>query len=170
MKSKEHVRVTTMISVDPGTAFSIFTEEIGSWWKPKVRPLFREGQVGVLKFEPGPNGRLLEVYPGASNDAFEVGRILTWIPGHRLAFEWRQLGFGPNDLTQVEIRFEAVENGTRVTLEHLGWESIPVGNLSRHGWSGQAFAAMIGSRWGGLLTSFRAHALVRRPDKPLFHG
>lgn len=158
MKSNERVRVTTVISVDPATAFSIFTQEIGSWWKPKARPLFREGRVGVLKFEPGPNGRLLEAYADAPCDPYEVGRVLTWIPGERLVFEWRQFGFGPNDVTRVDIRFEAVEKGTRVTLEHLGWESIPLANLSRHGWSGQAFASMLGSLWGDILTAFRAHA------------
>jgi uncharacterized protein YndB with AHSA1/START domain len=161
VKAKEVVRVTTVISTDPVTAFSIFTEEIGLWWKPKVSHLFREGQEGVLKFDPGPNGRLLEVYAGAPNDPFEVGRVLTWIPGHRLVFEWRQFGFGPNDLTRVDIRFEAEGNSTRVTLEHLGWDSIPPGNLSRHGWSGQAFASMIGVRWGDALTSLRAHVSTK---------
>ena len=162
MKPKESVRVTTVISVDPATAFSIFTEEIGSWWKPKVRHLFRENQAGVLKFIPGPNGRLLEVYADTPDDPFEVGRVLMWIPAQRLVFEWRQLGFGPNDLTHVDIKFEAVDNGTRVTLEHLGWESIPSESLSRHGWSGEAFASMIGVRWADLLTSLRAHASTKK--------
>jgi uncharacterized protein YndB with AHSA1/START domain len=162
VKAKEGIRVTTVISVDPAAAFSIFTEEIAIWWKPKVRNLFRERQGGVLRFDPGPNGRLLEVYPDAPNDPFEVGRVLTWIPGQRLVFEWRQFGFGPKDLTHVDIKFEAVENGTRVTLEHLGWESIPLENLSGNGWSGQTLASMIGVRWGDILTSLRAHASTRR--------
>ncbi len=162
MKRNEIVRVTTVVSVDPITAFSVFTEEIGSWWKPKVRHLFREGQPGVLKFEPGPNGRLLEVCVNAPNDPFEVGRVLTWIPGERLVFEWRQRGFGPNDLTRVDIKFEAADTGTRVTLEHLGWETIPLDNLSRNGWSGEAFASMIGVRWGDLLTFFRARVSRKR--------
>jgi hypothetical protein len=29
-----------------------------------------------------------------------------------------------NDDTEVEIRFEAIDNGTRVTLEHRGWDKV----------------------------------------------
>ena len=108
MKAKETARVTTVVAVDPATAFSVFTEEIGAWWRHKIRDLFREGRVGVMKFEPGPNGRLLETYADAPDDPFEVGRVLSWIPGERLVFEWRQRGFGTNDVTEVDVRFEAV--------------------------------------------------------------
>jgi uncharacterized protein YndB with AHSA1/START domain len=161
MKAKENARVTTVIAVDPATAFAVFTEEIGAWWRPKVRDLFREGRTGVMKFEPGPNGRLVEVYADAPEDLFEVGRVLTWIPGERLVFEWRQRGFRPRDMTHVEVRFEAVEQGTRVTLEHRGWDSFPPEHPARHGWTGEAFVSMIGLRWGDQLTSLAAH-LSRR--------
>jgi uncharacterized protein YndB with AHSA1/START domain len=158
MNTSERVRVTTVVAVDPVTAFSIFTEEIGAWWKPKVKPLFRRNRTGTMKFELGANGRLLEVYSDAPDEPFEVGRVLAWEPGELLAFEWRQADFGPNDVTQVEVRFQAVKNGTRVTLEHQGWETLPPEHPARHGYSGEAFTNMIGLRWGDLLTVFRAHA------------
>jgi uncharacterized protein YndB with AHSA1/START domain len=156
MKTKETARITTVIAVDPATAFSVFTQEIGAWWRPKIVRLFREDRAGVMKFEPGPNGRLLEVYAETPDDPFEVGRVLTWAPGERLVFEWRQRGFEANEVTEVEVRFEAAGNGTRVTLEHRGWEKIPPKHPSRHGWTGQAFVSMIGNRWGDQLTSLRA--------------
>ena len=157
MTTKETVRVTTVVAVDPHTAFSVFTEEIGAWWRPKIANLFHEGLVGVMKFEPGPNGKLMEVYPDAPNDPFEVGRVLEWNPGKRLVFEWRQRGFGPKDVTEVEVLFEATETGTRVTLEHRGWDKLPRNHPARHGWSGQAFVTMISLRWGDQLTSLLAH-------------
>ena len=164
MKAKETARVTTVVAVDPATAFSVFTDEIGAWWRHKVRDLFREGRVGVMKFEPGPNGRLLETYADAPDDPFEVGRVLSWIPGERLVFEWRQRGFGSNDVTEVDVRFEAVANGTRITLEHRGWDKIPTEHPARHGWQGEAFVTMIGLRWGDQLTSLRAHAVRKQKD------
>jgi hypothetical protein len=56
MKTADRVSVTTVVAVDPLTAFSIFTEEIDAWWKPKVRHLFRKDRTGVMKFEPGHRG------------------------------------------------------------------------------------------------------------------
>jgi hypothetical protein len=60
LNTADSVSVTTVVAVDPLTAFSVFTEEIGTWWRPKVRGLFRRDRTGVMKFEPGPHGRLLE--------------------------------------------------------------------------------------------------------------
>ncbi len=157
-QEKETARVTTLIAVDPATAFSVFTEEIGTWWRPRIVDLFGKGRSGVMKFEPGAKGRLLEIYADAPNDPFVVGRVLTWIPGQRLVFEWRQRGFERNDVTEVEVRFEAVGKGTRVTLEHRGWDAFPSSHPARHGWEGEAFVTMISLRWGDQLTSLRAHA------------
>jgi uncharacterized protein YndB with AHSA1/START domain len=158
VKENERVRVTTVVAVDPATAFSIFTRDIGAWWKPRGQQLFREGRIGTMRFEPGPNGRLLEVYDDGPEEFFEIGRILEWIPGAKLAFEWRQAGFGAREITRVDIQFEALEGGTRITLEHRGWESLPRRSPCRHGLSGSAFTAMIGARWGDQLTFLRAYA------------
>jgi uncharacterized protein YndB with AHSA1/START domain len=154
----DSVSVTTQVAVDPATAFAIFTEEIDAWWKPKVRQMFRKDREGVMRFEPGPHGRLVEVYADVPDEPFEVGRVLIWAPGDRLVFEWRQGDFGPGDVTQVEVRFEAVKSGTRVTLEHRGWDALPLDHPARHGYSGGAFTSMIGLRWADLLTALRAHA------------
>jgi hypothetical protein len=46
-----------------------------------------------------------------------------------------------------------------VTLEHRGWDRVPLAHASRHGYgAGDAFTSMIGLWWGDLLTSLRAHA------------
>lgn len=158
MNTAEIVTVTTVVAVDPATAFSVFTEEIAEWWKPKVGHLFRKDRTGAMKFEPGPGGRLLEVYADAPNEPFEIGRILTWAPGEHLVFEWRQDGFAPHEVTEVDVRFEAVKSGTRVTLEHRGWDALTLDHPARHGYHGEAFTSMIGLRWADLLTALRAHA------------
>ncbi len=148
----EIVRVTTVVAVDPATAFDIFTGEIGIWWKPKV-DLFREGRTGLMRFE---GDRLVEAYD--SGDAFEVGRVLEWKPGENLRFEWRQGDFVAGDITEVDVRFEPATHGTRVTIEHRGWDRIAPGHPARHGYTGEAFVSMVGLRWADLLTAYRRRA------------
>ena len=67
-----------------------------------------------------------------------------------------QTGIAPHEVTHVDVRFEAVSSGTRVTLEHRGWDALPLDHPARHGFSGSAFTSIIGLRWADLLTAFRA--------------
>jgi uncharacterized protein YndB with AHSA1/START domain len=156
MKPTDSVTVTTLLDVDPRTAFQIFTDDVDLWWRrgPRFRPEV-DGD-GTMRFEPGPGGRFLEVYE--SGKVFEIGRILAWEPGTRLLFDWRARNFEPGETTVVEIRFEKEKNGTRVILEHRGWDSIPAGHPARHGWTGEAFSSLIGLRWADQLVSLRVHA------------
>jgi uncharacterized protein YndB with AHSA1/START domain len=55
----------------------------------------------------------------------EWGRVLVWEPPWRLVMNFYP-GRTPAGATQVEVTFQAVENGTRLTLTHRGWEqSVP---------------------------------------------
>ena len=60
-----------------------------------------------MKIEPGVEGRVLEVYEG---DALELGRITVWEPGTRLAYR------SSVDDSEIDVRFEPVEGGTRVRV------------------------------------------------------
>ncbi|HJS74162.1 MAG TPA: SRPBCC domain-containing protein [Vicinamibacteria bacterium] len=156
MKPSDSVTVTTLVAVDPDTAFRIFTDEVDLWWRrgPRYRP--EVSAEGTMRFEPGVGGRLLEVYE--TGNVFELGRIHAWEPGARLLFDWRARNFEPGETTVVEVRFEESGKGTRVTLEHRGWDSIPADHPARHGWTGEAFTSMIGLRWADQLVSLRARA------------
>jgi uncharacterized protein YndB with AHSA1/START domain len=152
------VRVTTVVAVDPERAFQLFTEEVDAWWRRGPRHRFDATRTGVMRFEPGVGGRLLEVYDDAAFDAYEVGRVLVWKPAERLVFEWRGTTFAPGEKTEVEVRFERTAGGTRVLLEHRGWDGLRRDHPARHGLEGGAFTSMIGLWWGDLLTLLRAHA------------
>ncbi len=156
MTETDRVTVTTFVEVEPPAAFRIFTDEVDRWWRrgPRYRP--EVGGAGTMRFEPGVGGRLLEVYQ--EGKVFEIGRILAWEPGARLTFDWRARNFEPGETTVVEVRFEKVGGGTRVTLSHRGWDSIPAGHPARHGWTGEAFSSMIGLRWADQLVSLRVRA------------
>jgi uncharacterized protein YndB with AHSA1/START domain len=146
-------RVTTSVEVPPEEAFRIFTDEIDAWWRRG--PRFRGGgTASVLAFQTvGGERHLVEI----GDERFLIGRVLAWEPGARLVFEWRGRSFHPEEKTEVEIRFEPTESGTRVILEHRGWEGLRGDHPVRHGLTGPAFTAMIGLHWGDLVTAYRVH-------------
>lgn len=158
MTAPEAVSVTTVVGVEPAVAFRIFTEELDAWWKTGPRYRVHPERKSVMRLEPGVGGRLLEVYDEAGADAFEHGVVRAWDPPARLVFEMSGRDFGPGERTEVEVRFEAVERGTRVSVEHRGWAAFPPDHPVRHGLVGPAFTGMLGSWWADLLVALRARA------------
>lgn len=73
----------------------------------------------AIRFE---RDRLLEFY--AEGEPYEMGRVTVWEPGERLVFVYRSVHL-PLEGTEVEVRFEPIAPGTRVTLEHRGLERLP---------------------------------------------
>ena len=90
------ILVSLRVSAPPARAFEVFVREIGRWWRPN--PLFRftRNSPGVMAFDPGPDGRLIETSP--QSEVFEIGRITAWEPGVRLALTWRQESFAAGQL------------------------------------------------------------------------
>ncbi len=148
--------VAVTVPVEPARAFEIFTSEIGLWWKRSLPYRFRPKQDGRLAFEPGIGGRLVECYP--EGEPYEVGRVLDWAPGERLRFEWRGTNFRPGQQTEVEVRFRAVTGGTRVTVEHRGWETLPPDHPAFHGQAPGVRLQHLGSWWEALLELLRTHS------------
>jgi hypothetical protein len=160
--------VTTVVAVDPETAFELFTAEVDAWWRRGPRHRFSATRAGVMRFEPGVGGRLLEVYNDAQSNAYEVGRVLVWKPAERLVFEWRGVDFAPGESTEVEVRFQRVAGGTEVALEHRGWDKLRRDHPARHGLEGNAFTSMVGLWWAELLTLLRARGARRREPARAF--
>ena len=116
---------------------------------------------GVLSFEPGPDGRLVETLNNGK--VFEVGKVRAWEPPDhdstgRLVFGWRQATFAPDQDTEVEVRFEAVGEETRVTVEHRGWDSVPAEHVARHTMPEAIFLRRHAEWWQSLLASLRDRA------------
>ena len=161
MSGADSVSVTTVVAVDADRAFAVFTDDIDGWWRRGPGHQFRPGHDGAMRFDPGPEGRLVQVFDKRGEDVYEVGRVIAWEPGKRLVFEFRGFNFAPDQATEVEVRFEPTDGGTRVTLEHRGWDSLPDGHPARHGLEGTAFTAMIGVFWADLLVRARLRANQR---------
>jgi uncharacterized protein YndB with AHSA1/START domain len=137
-------------------AFEAFTAEIGAWWRANPMFRFTPRDPGVLSFEPGEGGRLIQTL--ASGKVFEIGRVKVWSPPSRLVFGWRQATFAPDQATEVEVRFEAVGAETRVTVEHTGWDSVPAAHVARHGFPDEVFLTRHGHWWQTLLLSCKVRA------------
>jgi uncharacterized protein YndB with AHSA1/START domain len=138
------VYVALRVKATPERAFAAFTEEIGDWWQ--ASPLFQTTpRPGRLSFEPGPQGRLIETRAGGK--IFEIGQVRAWEPPGRLVFSWRQAAF-PLDLhTEVEVRFEAVGDETRVSVEHRGFDRVPADNAARHRFPDPVLLARLADFW-----------------------
>jgi DNA-binding transcriptional ArsR family regulator/uncharacterized protein YndB with AHSA1/START domain len=123
--SGSRVLVALRVSAPPTRTFSVFTGEIDQWWQPNGLFRFTDGVGGHLAFEPDPPERLVEI--GADGERFEIGPVTLWDPPNRLVFGWRQAGFPAGRSTEVSVRFDPVNDGTRVTIEHFGWarERLP---------------------------------------------
>ena len=148
------VLVALRVKASPARAFEVFTQEVTLWWRPNGLFQFTPRSPGVLAFEPGEGGRFIETL--ANGQVFEIGRIRAWEPPSRLVFGWRQATFAPGQDTEVEVRFEAMGEETRVTVEHRGWDSVPAEHVARHHFPDAIFLLRHAEWWQVLLASLKA--------------
>jgi Activator of Hsp90 ATPase homolog 1-like protein len=150
MTDQTAAEASTTVSLDPANAFRVFTEDIGIWWQTGTN-YWNDAERGLrLELEPGVGGRFREVYDETDEDSFEIGTVTAWEPGIKLSITWRQLGWDPGVVTEVDILFEPIDTGTRVTVRHFGWERVPG---SREGY---------GAGWTELLGLFAQSAEAAR--------
>lgn len=140
----EAVRQAIVVDASPERAFQVFTEEIGMWWPlDDVHSRLEGAETAVI--EPRKGGRVYE--RGASGEEASWGEVLEWEPPTLLVLAWK-----PNDSpyppTEVEVRFTAEGERTRVELEHRGWERL--------GEDAAAARAGYDSGWMPLLARFEA--------------
>jgi uncharacterized protein YndB with AHSA1/START domain len=108
-------------------AFRIFTKEMGSWWPLNAysRAYAERSNENVtsetLVFEGRVGGRLYEVM--SDGVEAEWGQVLVWEPPHRVVIAWKPHP-RPTPPTEVEVTFTAEDTGTRVDVEHRGWERL----------------------------------------------
>ena len=150
------VIVSLRIAAPPLRVFEAFTNDIAQWWVQNPLFMLTPRGDGALRFEPGEGGRLVTTL--ANGVEFEVGRITIWQPGERLALRWRQATFAADQSTELDVRFEAVGEETRVTVEHRGWDSISRAHVARHGFELMLFQRRQADHWRALLASLSAAA------------
>lgn len=144
MNAPRSVTASVAVTVDPATAFRVFTEELDCWWVHGPINFYDSSRAHGMRIEPGVGGRIVEVYDGDSGEGLDLARITVWEPGARLA--WQSL----LDDVAVEVRFDRRTDGTDVRIE----ATIPAGGAD-HG--GTAWVRMT-PVWLGSWITKREHA------------
>jgi uncharacterized protein YndB with AHSA1/START domain len=114
------LRKTIVVRRTPEEAFAVFTERFGAWW-PFTQFSLHQAETARCAFEAKPGGEIYEVSTAGERAAW--GRVRAWDPPHGFVIAWHP-GSPPEKATEVALTFEAVADGTRVTLEHRDWAKI----------------------------------------------
>jgi uncharacterized protein YndB with AHSA1/START domain len=147
------VFIALRVKASPKRAFEAFTAEIGQWWRPNQLFQTTPREPGLLAFEAGEGGRLTETLKNGK--VFEIGKIRAWEPPELLIFSYRQANFPPDLHTEVEVRFEAVGDETRVSVEHRGFDQVPADSAARHRFPDQFLLLRLADFWRAHLASLR---------------
>jgi uncharacterized glyoxalase superfamily protein PhnB/uncharacterized protein YndB with AHSA1/START domain len=133
----QSVSSEVQVSVDPATAFRIFTDELDLWWvRGPINFWSDANRVIEVRCEPGVGGRIMEVLDAPdSGEVFVRARITAWEPPSRLCWDSAQ------DDVFTEVSFTPSGSGTLVCVRH----TIPADGDDR---GGTAWSRVV-PRWFG---------------------
>jgi uncharacterized protein YndB with AHSA1/START domain len=140
------VRESVRAEVPQEQAFRLFTEGINEWWPLDEGYSFGGDRAREVHLEPRVGGRLYEKWVDGAE--FQTGRVIACDRPHRIVFTWRDAE-GRGEM-EVEVRFTPEREGTRVTVEHRGFERLGPG--------GEELAARYSGGWPRVLRAFAAEA------------
>lgn len=114
------VHKTLTVPLSPEKAFQLFTAGIATWW-PLATHSVAEGKAETVIMEPRAGGRFYE----RTSDGKEApwGEVRVWDSPRRLVYSWHP-GRSADTAQEVELRFSPMGSGTRVDLDHRGWEVL----------------------------------------------
>jgi uncharacterized protein YndB with AHSA1/START domain len=134
------IRKTVTVGCDQEHAFRVFTREIGSWW-PLGKYSIGEDKITEVVFEEQAGGRIFERHSDGGEG--EWGRVLEWDPPRRFVMSWYP-GHDATCATELEVRFAPERDGTRVELEHRGWERFGAEAAARRSGYDSGWAEVLG--------------------------
>jgi len=111
---------TIMVRLAPDRAFALFFEGMASWWPLDTHSVYGTEAADVL-VEGHEGGRIYE--RTADGRESDWGEVVAWEPPERAVVTWHP-GYADATSTELEIRFTAEGDMTRVDLEHRGWERL----------------------------------------------
>ena len=132
------LRREVVVPIAPEAAFERFTAGVGRWW-----PLARHSVGGASSSVAFAAGQLVETCADGTTDVW--GEVLAWEPGRRFVITWHP-GRPGGPATEVEVRFEPAGSGTKVVLEHRGWDVLPEPAAAREEY---------GKGWPGVLAAYQ---------------
>ena len=131
------VRHAVTVRLGAEDAWRLFTQEMDRWWPLQALSVF-ETDARRIEVEPREGGEIREI--AGDGRTAHWASIVVWEPPGRLVLAWKP-NADRSTPTEVEVRFTADGEQTRVELEHRGWERLgPDGDEARHtyatGWPG----------------------------------
>jgi uncharacterized protein YndB with AHSA1/START domain len=137
------VRTQVVVEAPIERAFSVFTEDFGSFKPPEHNML--DVEIAETVFESHEGGHVYD--RGVDGSVCRWARVLAYEPPNRVVFSWDispqwQIETDPEKASEVEVRFVAeAPVRTRVLLEHRnlerhgeGWEGVRDGVAGEDGW------------------------------------
>ena len=134
-------RVT--VKVSPERAFEVFTRDMTAWW-PLAGFSIGGDDARRIEFGTAAGDRITEY--GDDGPIGVWGTIVRWEPPNLVAFTWHP-GHEPSAATNVTVEFDAVAEGTEVTLTHADWHRHPRSTQARSSYD---------SGWTRILAAYAA--------------
>jgi len=137
------LRKSIVVRRPPAEAFEIFTARLSRWW-PLSKFSIHQAEAVSCVVEPRVGGAVYEV--ARNGDRGIWGTVLAWDPPGRFVMTWHP-GRPADSAQEVEVRFVAVREGTRVELEHRGWTALgPAAGEARTGYD-EGWGIVLGTHY-----------------------
>lgn len=136
------VRKSIRVNASRERAFDVFAKNMIAWWNPEYT-INRASPMADIVVEPREGGRWFE--RGKDGSECQWGKVLAWKPHERLVLAWQitpEWNYDANLVTELEVRFVADGDGTRVELEH---------RLDSYGEAADEMFRSFDAGWMGLL-------------------
>ncbi len=119
----DQIKKTVTVPLDPDRAFDLFTREMADWWPLDSHSLSAgTGRPArTVTVEPRVGGTVTETK--ADGTTAPWGRVTEWQPGAVFGMTWH-VGRSEDRASRVRVCFDAVMEGTRVTLVHDNWQAL----------------------------------------------
>ena len=121
------IRRDVTVTCEAERAFEVFTREMDTWWPVESHSRAatelegRDVRAERIEVQGRVGGEILEHL--SNGETLPWAEVLAWEPPRRLVLAWHPHGRSQPP-TEVEVTFTEVPGGTRVQLEHRGWERL----------------------------------------------
>jgi uncharacterized protein YndB with AHSA1/START domain len=131
------VRKSVVVAAPIELAWEVFTERITTWWPLDTHSIGKE-RIESMVVDGREGGRIYERLNGGGEESWAT--MVAWEPPRRLVFSWEIT----EPATEVEVRFTPEGEGTRVDLEHRGWERLGANAERRRGSYNEGWEYILG--------------------------
>jgi hypothetical protein len=114
------MRKTILVPLPADRAFELFFTGMTKWWPLDRHSAYAE-EAAEVSVDGRPGGHIVE--RAADGRESTWGEIAVWDTPTRAVFTWHP-GYEDDAATEVEVRFTAESDLTRVDLEHRGWDAL----------------------------------------------